>query len=68
LERVVGALATKKKGRSAIDVALSVGQDNKCAILYIVINDQEAGVVAEEICKRSTQRKSDLKSVTGLIA
>jgi len=67
LERVVGARAAKKQ-KNAIDVALNVGQANKCAMLHISIVGTEAEKLAEDICKRSTKRKNDIKKMTGLEA
>merc|ERR1712137_622538 len=68
LERVIGARASKKQ-KNAIDVALDVGQANKCAMLRISIQGgTEAVNVAEDICKRSTKRKNDIKKMTGLEA
>jgi len=67
LERIVGARAAKK-GKNAIDVALNVGQANKCAMLRINIVGTEAATLAEDICKRATKRKNAIKKLTGLEA
>merc|ERR1712007_218650 len=66
LDRVVGA--KKRRGKDAIDIALSVGRDSKCLMLFVLVKNNLAKAVAEEIRKRSTQRKMELKKVTGLIA
>jgi len=66
LERVVGA--KKRRGKEGIDIALSVGRDCKCLMLFVLVKNNLAAAVAEEIRTRSTQRKIELKKVTGLIA
>jgi len=68
LERVVGVRASKKKGKNAIDIALSVGQGNKCSVLSIPLEDEQAGDVAKQIRQRATERKNRLQRTTGLIA
>merc|ERR1712137_224737 len=68
LERVVGARASKKKGKNAVDIALSVGQGNKCSMLFIPLKDAQALDVAKQIRQRATERKNHLQRMTGIIA